>query len=205
MRSQSSAEFEFPKICSFPPLYTKQPNQTVQQQQLESWNIVILQYCEFYKINTLTMEGVPKHSQISSINISDLPPLFHNKFISRQVNTEFKNLIITNLIRSKKADYINPKKPDMGLYIYWRSITEWGNLIYEYINETGQKGSVLTIYELTKNDDDDDDVLNNGLPSDLRNLEESLLIKVIREYLVKQGKAQLLMNENNEIGGVKIV
>ncbi|KAI5956292.1 hypothetical protein KGF54_000767 [Candida jiufengensis] len=200
---QVITEFKFPKIHTFPPLYTKQPNQTIQQQQLESWNNIILQYCEYYKITSLTLDGVPKNSQISSIDISNLPLLFNNKSINRQVNSEFKNLIINNLIHSKKAEYINHKKPDLGIFIYWRSLTEWGNIIYEYISNTGQKGTVLTLYELTKNDDDE--LQNGGLPQDLKNLDESLLIKVIKEYLIKQGKAQLLMNENNEIGGVKIV
>lgn len=53
------------------------------------------------------------------------------------------------------------------------------------------------------NDDDDDD--ENLLPSELKNMDELLLIKVIQEYLVKQGKAQVLLNEYNQIGGVKIV
>ncbi|KAI5967186.1 hypothetical protein CANMA_003243 [Candida margitis] len=208
--------FEFPKIHSFPPLYTKQPNQTVQQQQIESWCNILLQYCEFYKITSLTIEGAPKHSQLASSSSAsastpvsapytkgDIPPLFTNKAINRQVNTEFKNVIITNLIHSKKAEYINHKKPELGIFVYWRSIVDWGNLLYEYITNTGQQGTVLTLYELTKSDDDDDNV--NSLPQELRNLDEELLVKVIKDYLIKQGKAQLLMNESNEIGGVKIV
>jgi ESCRT-II complex subunit VPS25 len=59
-------------------------------------------------------------------------------------------------------------------------------------------GTILTVYELTKNDD-------SGLPPDLFNLDDALLIKVIKDVLIKSGKAQILMNENNEIGGVKIV
>lgn len=85
------------------------------------------------------------------------------------------------------------------------SIVDWGNLLYEYIVNTGQQGTVLTLYELTKSDDNDDDVGSSGLPQELRNLDEELLVKIIKDYLIKQGKAQLLMTESNEIGGVKIV
>lgn len=206
----SQQHFEFPKIHSFPPLYTKQPNQTVQQQQIESWCNILLQYCEFYKITSLTIEGAPKYSQLastlttSSYSKGDIPPLFVNKSINRQVNTEFRNFIITHLIHSKKAEYINHKKPELGIFVYWRSIVDWGNLLYEYIVNTGQQGTVLTLYELTKSDDDDD-VGSSGLPQELRNLDEELLVKIIKDYLIKQGKAQLLMTESNEIGGVKIV
>ncbi|CAD1809373.1 Vacuolar protein-sorting-associated protein 25 [Candida parapsilosis] len=228
--------FEFPKIHSFPPLYTKQPNQTVQQQQIESWCNILLQYCEFYKITSLTIEGAPKHSQLattatttttttssssssSSYSKANIPPLFVNKSINRQVNSEFKNAIINNLIHSKRGQYINHKKPELGIFVYWRSIVDWGNLLYEYIVNTGQQGSVLTLYELTKSDFDDVEEeeekeeegvgsgagTSAGLPRELRNLDEEFLVKIIKDYLIKQGKAQLLMTESNEIGGVKIV
>ena len=87
-------------------------------------------------------------------------------------------------------------------------------MLYEYVVNTGQQGTVLTLYELTKGAGDDEYenegdveavVSSGGLPLELRNLDEELLVKVIKEYLIKQGKAQLLMTDSNEIGGVKIV
>ncbi|KAI3403565.2 hypothetical protein KGF56_003610 [Candida oxycetoniae] len=216
-RSISRPQFEFPKIHSFPPFYTKQPNQTIQQQQLESWANIILQYCEFYKITSLTSEGLPKHSQTSK---TSLPSLFQNKSINRHVNADFRSTILAHLIHTKQAEYINHKKPELGMFIYWRSIVDWGNILYDYISNTGQKGTVFTLYELTRqgrgennNDDDDDDAAaayldtdnESLLPEELQNMDELLLIKVIQEHLMKQGKAQILMNEHNQIGGVKIV
>ena len=56
----------------------------------------------------------------------------------------------------------------------------------------------MTIYELTKSEE-------TTVPQDLHNLDETFLVKIIKDYLIKQGKAQLLIDENNEIGGVKIV
>jgi len=86
----------------------------------------------------------------------------------------------------------------LGVYIYWRSLVDWGDLLYQYVDDTGQKGTVLTIYELTKSEE-------TTVPQDLHNLDETFLVKIIKDYLIKQGKAQLLIDENNEIGGVKIV
>lgn len=34
--------------------------------------------------------------------------------------------------------------------IYWRKPQEWAALIEAYVDETAQKGSVLTVYELTE-------------------------------------------------------
>ncbi|KAG7663051.1 uncharacterized protein J8A68_003433 [[Candida] subhashii] len=194
----TTPEFEFPKIHAFPPLYTKQPNSTILSQQLESWCNIILQYCEYYKITTLTIEGLPKHSQLL-VDVTSLPRLFENKTISRQVNHDFKSLILSTLIhKNKKAEYINPKKPELGIFIYWRSLVDWGDLLYSHIDDTGQLGTILTIYELTKSED-------GGLPESLKNLDQEFLIKIVKGHLMKLGKAQILMDENNEIGGVKIV
>lgn len=191
--------FEFPKIHSFPPLYTKQPNATIGTHQLDSWCQIILDYCEHYKVTSLTQQGGVRYSQLAE-SIDELPSLFSNKEINRTVNDDFKSLIFNHLINKlKKAEYINIKQPELGIYVYWRSLTEWSQLLHDFIDKTGQLGTILTIYELTNGLD------GTGLPESLNNIEEALLVKVIKEVLVKQGKAQLLINEDNEIGGVKIV
>lgn len=35
------------------------------------------------------------------------------------------------------------------VYVYWRKPEEWAALVEAYVEEMGQKGSVLTVYELT--------------------------------------------------------
>ena len=35
-------------------------------------------------------------------------------------------------------------------WIYWRRPEEWAEVIMEWIEETGQKGSVVTLYEITQ-------------------------------------------------------
>ncbi|EGW31052.1 uncharacterized protein SPAPADRAFT_156678 [Spathaspora passalidarum NRRL Y-27907] len=191
-------QFQFPKIHSFPPLYTKQPNTTILTQQLEAWTAIILEYCEYYKITRISKDGIPKHSQLE-IDLDSLPPIFSNTAINRSVNSEFKTLIINSLIHKlNSGEYVNSKKPELGIFIYWRKLEDWGSLLYQYVDDSGQLGTVLTVYELTKSDE-------GGLPEAIRGLDETFLIKIIKGYLMKLGKAQILMNENNEIGGVKIV
>lgn len=36
------------------------------------------------------------------------------------------------------------------VFLYWRKPEEWAALVETYVEETGQKGSVLTVYELTE-------------------------------------------------------
>ncbi|CUM67963.1 uncharacterized protein PRCAT00005676001 [Priceomyces carsonii] len=195
-----SMSYSFPKIHSFPPLYTKQPNATIFSNQLDSWCDIILSYCEHFKVQSLSSNGIPLHAQDETTNKTEYPLIFENKGIGRAANEELKQAVFKHLIHKLcKADYIDPKHPDLGIVIYWKSLAEWSNLLYNYVDSAGLRGTILTVYELTKLEE-------SLVPSQLRNLDPNLLIKIIKEVLVKQGKAQILVDDtNNEIGGVKIV
>lgn len=195
-----SIVFEFPKIHSFPPLYTKQPNLTILQNQLESWGEIILSYCQHYKITSLSLLGSILHTQLSDVDDNEIPPLFENKNINRAVNDDFKAMIFKHLIHKlHRAEYINPKQPETGILIYWKTLIEWANILHDFVERTGQLGSVLTIYELTKLED-------SGVDEDLKDLDYNLLVRILKGVLIKQGRAQILMNEDGtQIGGVKIV
>lgn len=156
--------YTFPRHYSFAPLYTKQPNATVYGRQLESWCEIILPFCEYYKITSMSLNGTPLYSQIELLDLSTLPNIFENKEISRVADETFRSDIIKYLIKTKKAELINTKIPETGVLIYWRSLTDWGNLLYKFVEDSGQLGTIMTVYELTKLDD-------NGLPADLKNLD----------------------------------
>lgn len=187
--------FEFPRIHLFPPLYTRQPNATVLDNQLASWATMILDYCQFHRITAITGDGGILHSQLEDISP---PPLFENKEISRKVSDSFRKQIFDHLVHIGKAEYIDAKKPEKGLFVYWKSLAEWSKLLYDYVDHTGQLGTVMTVYELTKSED-------LALPEDLRNLSADLLERILKSTLVKQGKAQIILEDNGAIGGVKIV
>jgi ESCRT-II complex subunit VPS25 len=38
------------------------------------------------------------------------------------------------------------------VWIYWRTPEEWASLVEGWVDATGQKGSVLTVYELVEGD-----------------------------------------------------
>lgn len=186
---------EFPKIHSFPPFYTKQRNATILENQLDAWCSLILQYCEYYKVYTL----LPLGNVLTQQTPQELPPLFENKLILRAVLDEFRHAIFTHLIHKlNRAAYVDSKKQD-AILVYWRTLDEWARTLHDYVERTGQLGTILTVYELTRLED---------LPVDeqLRNIDSSLFVKVL-DVLMKQGKAQILKAEDNpaEIGGVKIV
>ena len=50
------------------------------------------------------------------------------------------------------AEYVGGGKEGDVVWLYWRKPEEWAGLVEAYVEETGQKGSVLTVYELVEGD-----------------------------------------------------
>lgn len=188
--------FEFPKIHSFPPFYTKQQNATILQNQLDAWADLVLLFCQYYHIYTLLPHGAVLSKQEKD---GELPPVFQNKELQRAVLDAFLGDIFNHMIHKLgRAEYVDPKKHDAGILIYWRTPAEWAKLLLEYVDRTGQLGTILTVYELTQLEE-----LAASEP--LKDLDEKLFAKAV-EVLVKQGRAQVLRGEDGlAIGGVKIV
>lgn len=194
-RLSTPTMFEFPKIHSFPPFYTKQRNATILENQLDAWCLLILAYCEHYRVYSL----LPVGAALSLQDPGELPSFFENKEIDRTVLDDFRRTIFNHLIHKLgRAAYVDPKKQDAGILIYWRTLAEWAKILHDHVESTGQLGTILTVYELTRLED-------SAVDENLRNI-DSNLFKRILEVLMKQGKAQILPGEEaGEIGGVKIV
>lgn len=77
-------------------------------------------------------------------------------------------------------------------WIYWRRPEEWASALEEWVERTGQRGTVLTLYEITESDATRREEFY-GMDADL--LSRSL------GMCVKRGKAQIFGGEGSE--GVK--
>jgi ESCRT-II complex subunit VPS25 len=54
-----------------------------------------------------------------------------------------------------RAEWIGSGKGEEGrsaAWIWWRNPEEWAGAIAEWVEETGQKNTVLTLYELTESE-----------------------------------------------------
>ncbi|KAL6682527.1 hypothetical protein ACI3L0_002388 [Candidozyma auris] len=189
--------FEFPKLHSFPPFFTKQSNSTILEHQLEAWSSLILSYCEHYHIYSLSATGSVLSAQGKD---EEFPPLFENKLVNRSSSDTFRREILSHMIhKNHRAMYIDQKKSDAGVLILWRTLPEWAKLLRDYVDSTGQLGTILTVYELTQSED-------STTSEEFRNIDYNLFVNIL-QLLMKQGKAQILMTEDNsgQIEGVKIV
>lgn len=100
---------------------------------------------------------------------------------------------ITSTSSSNKKVVKGEEGGEVGkCYIYWRKPEEWASVIEEWVDRTGQKGTVLTLYEITESD--------ATRKEEFWGMDSELLGRVMG-VCVKRGKAQVFGESGSE--GVK--
>lgn len=189
--------FEFPREYFFPPFFTRQTNLTTHHAQLVKWSSLILSYCQHHRIFKLSLSpSTSSNNNPASTPSSEPQPgadeLFCNRRIDRRLSTADIRETVEFMRKDGRAEYVAPGGAGDVVWIYWRSPEEWASLVEEWIDETGQKGSVLTLYELTESD------ATRG--AEFHGLDQDLLQKALG-ILVKRDKAQIFGQEDSQ--GVK--
>lgn len=171
--SSSSLPSYYPDFYNFPPFYTRQPNASTWASQLSQWRTFILEYCRHHNLWKL------------NITEAQNTDLFYNKTIDRKLPLPAIREIFQSLISTDNAEavasasssstgaasaataallpllssYARDKDKDnenIETYnIFWRTPEYWATVIQAYIESTGQKNTVLTLFELTEGDQAD--------------------------------------------------
>lgn len=183
--ASSASKFNFPAYTSFPPFYTLQPNLTTRARQLELWSSLITTYCAHHRLFKLSLSFPPAD-------------LFHNSAIKRSLKANDIRTVLDHMSQPANGPLIEWIAPATRgeqtntCFVYWRSLSEWADTIYDWVDETGQKGAVLTVYEIREGE-----AVQN---KEWKDIDEGLLRKILN-VLVKRGKAQIIGQEEN--AGVK--
>lgn len=82
----------------------------------------------------------------------------------------------------KSKDGTIPSTYSGEILIWWKKAEEWGNDIARWIDETGQKGTVLTLWEISNGD--------GTMGQEFHGL-EGMIVRRALETLVKKGTAQI--------------
>lgn len=90
----------------------------------------------------------------------------------------------------QRAEWLSPEKN--AAWIWWRKPEEWAALIAAWVEETGQKGVVLTLYELVEGEATE--------KQEFYGLDVQVLRRAL-DTLVKKGKAQVFGTDDQQ--GVK--
>ncbi|QSZ35634.1 hypothetical protein DSL72_008504 [Monilinia vaccinii-corymbosi] len=176
--------FHFPREHSFPPFFTLQPTSSTLHAQLRKWSDLVLSYFAFHKLFRLT---------ISTFLSSEL---FKNERINRRLDEEGLREVLEFMKKEGRVEWIGNGKPSGGgadaCWVWWRKPEDWARVIEEWVESTGQKGSVLTLYELVEGE--------GGRTAEFYGLDAEILQKALA-ILVKRGKAQVFGQEDQQ--GVK--
>ncbi|CZS89894.1 related to VPS25 Vacuolar protein sorting (putative) [Rhynchosporium agropyri] len=182
----STTTFPFPSYYNFPPFFTAQKNLTTHHAQLTKWSSLILSFCRFYKIFKLSLSEALESE------------LFYNKTIKKRLSREDAREVVEFMKREGRAEWISEAGKGKGVgegsvfWVWWRDVEEWAGLIAEWVDETAQKNTVLTLYELTESE--------ATMSQDFHHMDPDLLQKALG-ILVKRGKAQVFGQEDQQ--GVK--
>lgn len=205
----SSSSFTFPPHHSFPPFYTLQPNSQTLSRQLSLWSSLILSYCSAHSLFTLTLSSAPSL------------PLFSNPGIRRALDERSIKTILTHMSlpeNGRRVEFLpssstststtstslsafgrggereRERTQGSAAWIWFRTPEDWGEEIANWVDGTGQKGQVLTVYELREGEA----VAKQGWVG----MDEGMLRRCL-ESLVRKGRAQVFEGGGGDGAGVK--
>ncbi|KAG5948540.1 hypothetical protein E4U53_006241 [Claviceps sorghi] len=185
MSSPSSpSPFPFPREYHFPPFFTPQPNLTTLHAQQTKWCSLILAYARHHRLFKL------------SLSTASQTDLFHNARLDRRLSTPDIRALIDFMRKDGRAEYASASGSGSGsaaasrdvVFVYWKKPEEWAALIEKYVEDTAQKGSVLTLYEISQGE--------GTRGTELHGLDHDLLLKALN-IIVKKGRAQIFGSDDS--------
>lgn len=165
--ASAPAAFEFPREYYFPPFFTRQTNLNTHHAQLVKWSSLVLAYCQHHRIFKLPL------SPTAATTTSSLPgatptaaaaaaeDIFFNRKLNRRLALADVREVIDFMRKDGRAEYVGGGEGAAAsagggaaggdvVWVYWRTPEEWAALVEGWVDETAQKGTVLTLYELTE-------------------------------------------------------
>lgn len=129
------ADYKFPPFHSFPPSYTRQPVKETRAKQTQLWCDLIRDYCHAKRIFWLDVADAKSSS------------LFRNDALDRRLSDADILFFLGQLVARGDGEWDTDRRRCL---VYWRRPNEWGELIWQWIESTGQNGKLLTVHEIRK-------------------------------------------------------
>ncbi|CAG9998971.1 unnamed protein product [Clonostachys byssicola] len=178
-----ASSFRFPREYSFPAFFTRQTNLTTHHAQLSKWSALVLAYARHHRIFRLGLSAAAD---------SDL---FYNRRLDRRLGMPDIRELLDFMKKDGRIEYAsggNGSGEGEVVFVYWRKPEEWARKIEKYVEETGQKGSVLTVYELGEGE--------GTRGTEIHGIDNEVLLKALN-VLVRKGRAQIFGQDDSQ--GVK--
>ncbi|KAI0434237.1 ESCRT-II complex subunit-domain-containing protein [Xylaria sp. FL1042] len=210
--NNSNNGFQFPREYHFPPFFTRQPNLSTRHSQYSKWASLVLSYCAHHRLFKLSLTSPHAEDLFHNrrldrrLSLADAREVL--EFMRRDGRVEFvapggsgnnssgsMNLSSRGLGSIGGIGGIGGDDSEGGggggggdvVWVYWRTPEEWAALVEAWVDETAQKGTVLTLYELSQGED--------TIGTEFHGLDLELLQKAL-QVLVKRNKAQIFGQED---------
>ncbi|KAL4874344.1 ESCRT-II complex subunit-domain-containing protein [Aspergillus karnatakaensis] len=189
LSTTTTTPFRFPARHSYPPLYSIQPNANSRVEQFKIWSNLIQSWCRHHRIFKLTLAEALES------------PLFRNANLKRQLSLGDARTVLDWMSKGeeeagggKRAEWVDSAGAAWKgvVWIWWKRPEEWAGIIADWVESTGQKNVVLTVYELLEGE--------ATASQEWHGMDTDVMMRSLN-ILVKQGKAQVFGSEGQE--GVK--
>lgn len=160
------APFEFPREYYFPPFFTRQTNLNTHHAQLVKWSTLVLAYCQHHRIFKLPLSPTSSSNSATTTSTAtaaatpaSAEDIFFNRRLNRRLALADVREVIDFMRKDGRAEYVGGGEGGSAaaagaggdvVWVYWRTPEEWAALVEGWVDETAQKGTVLTLYELTE-------------------------------------------------------
>ncbi|KAF6227787.1 hypothetical protein HO173_007499 [Letharia columbiana] len=202
VQPRTAESFTYPQSYSFPPFFTLQPNLQTRLSQLRKWSRLIQRYCRHHHVFKLSL--------VAALDT----PLFKNAELRKRLSVNDALQVVDWMTRDeggRRAEWIDGGVEAKGgtTWVYWKRPEEWAEVIVGWVEDTGQKNTVLTLYELMNGEM----TVGQGIVPrekrsksnahgmlDFHGMDAELFHRSLA-VLVKRGKAQVFGSEDQQ--GVK--
>lgn len=145
-----------------------QPHADTRAKQIAGWKSLMLEYYRNTKQSIVDVRELHTNPLFHNTNINRILLLNYteicsyaniqttirkifNNIIIGQLSSEAVLLILEELAKSGNACPLDKTK--QRWLVYWHTLEEWGDIIYNWAQENGFVGSVCTLFELTQGED----------------------------------------------------
>lgn len=202
-------------------MYTLQPNLTTREAQFQKWSHIILTYCAYHNLFVLSFPDVldsplfrnrTLRRSLRESNVRAVVTWMASDAGGRRA--EWKAAATgerggggggmgmgmgtgsgtgtSSLLWPPVLLAASKPGQERAFWVYWRRPDEWADAIYAWVEGTGQKGSVLTLWEILEGE--------GTVGEKFHGMDGELFDRVLK-MLVRRGKAQMFGEEDSR--GIK--
>jgi ESCRT-II complex subunit VPS25 len=181
MGESGVSPYPFPSLYDYGPMWTLQRNLTVLNSQLKQWSNLVQSYCRHHRLFRLTLADALK------------TPLFHNAQMHKRLSARDVQRVLDFMAGpdgGRRAEWVGKEGERSSAWIYWRRPEEWADMVAGWVEETGQKGVVLTLWELREGE--------STISQEFHEMDPDVFQKALH-VLVRRGKAQIFGEDQQGI------